>query len=377
MASGQTPTYLLPYPLSTDPVNLHGDIFELADRLEDVITGISTLPSQSGNSGKYLTTNGTTASWATVPTPSAATPTVLGTVYGITESDPDGNIALGKNSFNTSSTGTNNIAIGESSLKDNTSGIFNNALGYRSLYKNSTGSFNTSIGDYCLYNQVSGDNNTALGSNALGSKTTGSKNTAIGLNAIYGLSTGENNTSIGYNAGYALYSGDNNIMVGYEANPSSSSVSNEVTLGNTSINRLRIPGMEIDWQYVISEEATIVATSATGTINYELTTDRSILYYTSNASGNWVLNLRGNDVLTYDNASTIGKSVTIVFMNTNGATAYYPTAFNIDGTSRTVKWQGGTAPTSGNTNSIDVYTYTIIKTAVNTYTVLGSQTKFA
>jgi hypothetical protein len=35
---------------------------------------VDALPSQTGNSGKYLTTNGTTASWATIttdPTPTA------------------------------------------------------------------------------------------------------------------------------------------------------------------------------------------------------------------------------------------------------------------------------------------------------------------
>ena len=64
-------------------------------------------------------------------------------------------------------------------------------------------------------------------------------------------------------------------------------------------------------------------------------------------------------------------------MVTNGSTAYYPTAFQIDGVSVTPKWSGGTAPSSGNANTIDVYTFTIIKTASATYTVLGAQTKFA
>jgi hypothetical protein len=66
-------------------------------------------------------------------------------------------------------------------------------------------------------------------------------------------------------------------------------------------------------------------------------------------------------------------------LSTNGGTAYYPTSVQINGTTSgvTTKWQGGTAPTSGNANSIDVYTYTIIKTASATFTVLASQTKFA
>jgi hypothetical protein len=73
-----------------------------------------------------------------------------------------------------------------------------------------------------------------------------------------------------------------------------------------------------------------------------------------------------------------GDAITVVFLNTNGATAYYPTAYQIDGSAVTPKWQGGTAPSAGNASSIDSYSLTIIKTASTpTYTVLGSQTRFA
>ena len=67
-----------------------------------------------------------------------------------------------------------------------------------------------------------------------------------------------------------------------------------------------------------------------------------------------------------------------MFLNTSGSTAYYPSAFTIDGTSVTPKWSGGTAPSAGNASAIDAYSFTIIKTAANTYTVLaGGAVKFA
>jgi hypothetical protein len=72
-----------------------------------------------------------------------------------------------------------------------------------------------------------------------------------------------------------------------------------------------------------------------------------------------------------------GQSVTVVFRNTNGATAYYASAFQIDGSAVTPKWQGGTAPTAGNASSIDAYSFVITKTASATYTVLAALTKFA
>jgi hypothetical protein len=72
----------------------------------------------------------------------------------------------------------------------------------------------------------------------------------------------------------------------------------------------------------------------------------------------------------------VGQSVTVAFLVTQGATAYYNNVVNIDGTAVTPKYQGGTAWSAGNASGIDAYVYTIIKTASATYTVLASQTQF-
>lgn len=78
-------------------------------------------------------------------------------------------------------------------------------------------------------------------------------------------------------------------------------------------------------------------------------------------------------------ALSTGQAVTVAFMVTNGSTAYYNNVVQVDGTTSgvTTKWQAGVTPSFGNANSIDVYTYTIIKTGSATFTVLASQTKFA
>lgn len=124
------------------------------------------------------------------------------------------------------------------------------------------------------------------------------------------------------------------------------------------------------------ETSTISATAATGTINYDVTT-QSVLYYTTNASANWTVNFRGSSGTSLNTALATNQSITVAFLVTQGATAYYASAHQIDGSSVTPKWQGGTAPTAGNPSSIDVYVYTIIKTASATFTVLASQTKYA
>jgi len=127
----------------------------------------------------------------------------------------------------------------------------------------------------------------------------------------------------------------------------------------------------------VIEDGTVSATAATGTINYDLLT-QSVLYYTSDASANWTVNIRGDGSTTLDSLLDVGDSASFVFMVTQGVTPYYPTAFQVDGSSVTPKWQGGSAPSAGNASSIDVYAYTVIKTAATpTYTVLGAQTQFA
>ena len=124
------------------------------------------------------------------------------------------------------------------------------------------------------------------------------------------------------------------------------------------------------------ETNAVSATAATGTVNVDLST-AAVHYYTANAAANWTFNFRGNSSTTLNSILSIGQSATVAFLATNGSTAYYPTAFQIDGVAVTPKWQNGTAPTSGNASSIDSYTFTIVKTASATYTVFASQVKFA
>ena len=125
------------------------------------------------------------------------------------------------------------------------------------------------------------------------------------------------------------------------------------------------------------ETVAISNSQATGTVNVDLST-AAVHYYTGNSAANWTFNFRGNSGTTLNSLLSVGQSATVAFLATN-TTAYYPTAFQVDGTSSgvTIRWQGGLAPAAGNANSIDAYTFTIIKTASATYTVIASQVRFA
>jgi len=124
----------------------------------------------------------------------------------------------------------------------------------------------------------------------------------------------------------------------------------------------------------LEEDVNVVASAATGTINFDVDT-ASIWYYTSNASANHTLNFRYSSGVSLNTALAVGDAITLVWLNTNGATAYYPNVIQIDGNTVTPKVPATIS--AGNASAIDAYSFTIIKTASATFTVLETQQKFA
>ena len=146
-----------------------------------------------------------------------------------------------------------------------------------------------------------------------------------------------------------------------------SPIVNTATIAGGTLADAVIKGLE--------EDVNVVASAATGTINFDVST-ASVWYYTTNASANHTLNFRYSSGDTLASKLAVGDAITLVWLNTNGATAYYPNVIQIDGTTVTPKVPA--AITAGNASAIDAYTFTIIKTAATpTYTVLETQTKYA
>lgn len=126
----------------------------------------------------------------------------------------------------------------------------------------------------------------------------------------------------------------------------------------------------------VVEPGTVSATAATGTINFDVST-QSILYYTSSAAANWTVNFRHSSGTSLNTAMNTGDILTVTFAVTQGGTAYYNSAVQVDGNSVTPKYGGGTAWSSGTASGIDIYTYTIIKTGSAAFTVLVDRRTFA
>ena len=118
------------------------------------------------------------------------------------------------------------------------------------------------------------------------------------------------------------------------------------------------------------------STALNGTFNLNLA-NNAVYFFTPNATGNFTFNFRGDGSTSLNNTLSIGESLTVAIITTQGGSAYYANGHQIDGSSVTPLWAGGTAPSSGDTSSKNVYTYTIIKTANATYTLLAQKTKFA
>lgn len=122
------------------------------------------------------------------------------------------------------------------------------------------------------------------------------------------------------------------------------------------------------------EKITITAAAPTATQNFDWLT-QAIQYFTTAGANNWTLNVRGDSGTTLDSLMAVGESITLTVMATMTGTPYYASAMTIDGGAVTPKWIGGTAPTAGDASCINLYTYTIIKTAAATFTVVASKGK--
>jgi len=139
-------------------------------------------------------------------------------------------------------------------------------------------------------------------------------------------------------------------------------------------------GLRLESGYFYSKsflETVVPQTSALTGIVAVYARNGAVINCTSNASGNWTLNVRSTISVGLNTAMVTGECLSLTLIVPQGSTAYYQSAMQIDGNAVTPKWAGGTAPTAGNANSVDVYAFTIIKTANATFTVLASRTKFA
>jgi hypothetical protein len=234
------------------------------------------------------------------------------------------------------------------------------------LYLNGTDVVDSNIGE------LSNDYTPTLAANL----STNAKNIIVA--STYGIIDENSNEQIKFST---TASATNEITIANAAAGSSPVIS--ATGGDTNVGLTLTPKGDLgritlngeSKIFGVFENATISTTFVTS-FTYDILTQA--VYFQNVALGsNFTVNLRGNSSTALNSALNIGESVTAALLVKNNNTTYYNNVIQVDGTTVTAIWQGGTAPTTGNASSTDVYVYTALKTAASTYTLLASQTKFA
>lgn len=216
----------------------------------------------------------------------------------------------------------------------------------------------------------SGGNIAAASSIVTGS---GSGGNVTGANLVSATNVTATNITAGAGSGGNITGA--NLISATNFSGTTATFSGNITSGNL-ISNTNATFSKISSTTVL-ETVTLNASAFANPSTYDVLT-QTVWYSTASASANFTLNIRGNSSVTANSTLAVGQSMTFALMVTNGATPYYPSAYQVDGSAITPKYPGGTAISAGNANSVDVYVYTLIKTAATpTYTLLASQTKFA
>lgn len=125
----------------------------------------------------------------------------------------------------------------------------------------------------------------------------------------------------------------------------------------------------------VIEKINISATAMSANVNFDIL-NQPILYLTTSATANGTVNFRGNSTVAVDTLLRTGQSITVSLLVTNGSIPYKANVVQVDGVTQIPKWAGGIEPINGNAFCIDLYSYTIIKTANAAFTVFASQQKY-
>ena len=362
---------------NTSPASLEaGSIAKFLYDIETDITALEARPSSGGNAQ------------TTQPAPGDFTPADIPDGYIWVDSDgtlggvPTGATAVFTNSAPTTSLTTGTIWVD----KDSTDIVANPFIPTASINAKGdllAGSANDSItvisvgtnGQVLKANSATTSGLEWAADSTYAAPTIGSTSIASGatVTTIAGLTLTSPTISTISNTGTVTLPTETDTLVGRATTD---------TLTNKTLTAPAITAPIITGTTKIAQilETTTLSTSAvTATQNYDVITNGAVTYVTASNTSNYTLNVRGDGSTTLDSVMSTGQALTIAHLVTNGATAYYLTTLQIDGTTSgvTTEWQGGTAPSSGNINSVDIYSITIIKTGNAAFTAFAAQTKFA
>ena len=167
-----------------------------------------------------------------------------------------------------------------------------------------------------------------------------------------------------------------NAATGQEFKINNVSVLSATTLGSsvvgsslTSVGTLA----GLDLAGLLTEHVTVTAGKLSTTPNLDLA-NGNVFLFTTQETTTATPNLRYDGSTTLNSKMGVGDVVTVVLITT-AASAGFCAQLTIDGVAVTENWVGGSAPSDGGSSGVDIHSYTIIKTASATWTVIGNQSK--
>jgi hypothetical protein len=163
--------------------------------------------------------------------------------------------------------------------------------------------------------------------------------------------------------------GGTDVLTSSAVLSSSTAATIGASTGTTTINN----GVVLKQVLETATLDTTTALSATPT-NIDVLTS-SIYHFTGTPSAHFTLNIRGNGSITdLGNILSAGQTLTVTIIVDKLGNDKKLSVVNINGSSQTINWFGGSAPSTG--NALDIYSVTILRTA-SAYKVFASQAKFA
>ncbi len=206
---------------------------------------------------------------------------------------------------------------------------------------------------------------TARGGFEIGAAGVGGTITSVGNAEFVGIVTAQSYVSI---ADSIVHTGDINTSLRF---PSADTITAET--GGSERMRVTSNGGLLLSNGILVEHCKIVSTAWSTTNDISLD-DGNVFLNTANLAGtNNTIDITSSAGLNVDLA--VGDMTSVTLITAVNATTAFINHITIGAAAVTESWVGGSAPTDGGNSGYDVYVFTIIKTAANTYVCIANQAK--